>query len=170
MRLQPRYQPWLLHVIHSFQLEQRTFLSFTSQKFCINYMLPPICGCYSSDSERWLPNVLFHIWKLVVCFEVVTEREKERERISAWQILSDSVEALANISVAVFVFYFPFRWKLENTFLCSTDHTHFPCTHSLYNQKEFFYVKILKTLFNSDVDKFLMWCVISVFLVVFEKW
>jgi len=49
--------------IHSFQLEQCTFLSFTSQKFCINYMLPPICGCYSSDSKRCLPNVLFHIWK-----------------------------------------------------------------------------------------------------------
>jgi hypothetical protein len=26
--------------------------------------------------------------------------------------LSDSIEALTNISVAVFLFYFPFRWKL----------------------------------------------------------
>jgi hypothetical protein len=108
--------------------------------------------------------------KLVVCFEVLTDGEnKNKERISAWQILSDSAEALANISLPVFLFYFPFRWKLENTFLFSIDHTHFPCTHSLYNQKELFYVKIFKT-FNSDVDKFLMWCVISVFLVVFEKW
>jgi hypothetical protein len=48
--------------------------------------------------------------KLVVCFEVLTEKEKkERGRISEWQILSDSIEALTNISVAVFLFYFPFR-------------------------------------------------------------
>lgn len=122
--------------IHSFQLEQCTFLSFISQNFVLIICYLQYVGVIQVTQKDGCQMYCFIYGKLVVCFEVLTEREKkERGRISEWQILSDSVEALANISLAVFLFYFPFRWKLENTFLFSTDHTHIPCTHCLYNQK-----------------------------------
>jgi hypothetical protein len=136
--------------IHSFQLEQSIFLFFISQNFILIICYLQYVGVIQVPQKDGYQTFCFVYGKLVMCFEVLTEREKKKkEWISAWQILSDSAEALANISLPVFLFYFPFRWKLENTFLFSTDHTHFLCTHSLYNQKEFFYVKIFKTLLTA---------------------
>ena len=70
--------------IHSFQLEQWTFLSFISQNFILIICYLQYVGVIQVTQKYAYQMCCFMYGKRVVCFEVLTDREKkERVRISA---------------------------------------------------------------------------------------